>query len=229
MRLSVKQVQQVQLRLNMLGYGPLTLDGVFGPKTNKEIYSFEQDALPVFHKDIKEETWDSLFKEVPWMGEALKIYGLDENIDKEQLSAWLMSDKEYLGDPSENPWCGDFVSTALNKAEVKTPQPEKPFLAASWAKWGYPCEPRYGAVMSLWRESLSSWKGHVGFYVGEDDHYYHLLGGNQHDSVSIASFTKDRLRNEGSRWPTEDHMKNKIDPSLFAFLDTDSPLSTDES
>jgi cell wall-associated NlpC family hydrolase len=35
--------------------------------------------------------------------------------------------------------------------------------------------------------------GHVGLYVGEDKDAYHVLGGNQSDSVSITRILKDRL------------------------------------
>jgi cell wall-associated NlpC family hydrolase len=35
--------------------------------------------------------------------------------------------------------------------------------------------------------------GHVGIYVGEDDKHYHVLGGNQGNSVSISRIAKTRL------------------------------------
>lgn len=34
--------------------------------------------------------------------------------------------------------------------------------------------------------------GHVGFYVAEDKDYYHVLGGNQSDSVNITRIAKYR-------------------------------------
>ena len=34
--------------------------------------------------------------------------------------------------------------------------------------------------------------GHVGFYVGEDDKCYHVLGGNQSNEVSVARLEKSR-------------------------------------
>jgi len=42
--------------------------------------------------------------------------------------------------------------------------------------------------------------GHVGFYAGEDERAYHVLGGNQSDSVSITRIPKDRLLE--ARWPS---------------------------
>jgi hypothetical protein len=35
--------------------------------------------------------------------------------------------------------------------------------------------------------------GHVGIYVGEDAAYYHVLGGNQNNSVSVSRIAKNRL------------------------------------
>jgi len=39
----------------------------------------------------------------------------------------------------------------------------------------------------------------VGFYAGEDASAFHVLGGNQSDSVSIARVARTRLL--GARWP----------------------------
>ena len=55
-------------------------------------------------------------------------------------------------------------------------------------------DPRLAAVMVFWRESLASGKGHVGFYAGEDDSAYQVLGGNQSDKVCLTWVAKNRLR-----------------------------------
>jgi hypothetical protein len=54
-------------------------------------------------------------------------------------------------------------------------------------------------VLVFWRVSKASGLGHVGFYNGEDQNAYHVLGGNQSDSVSIARVGKDRFLE--ARWP----------------------------
>ena len=74
-----------------------------------------------------------------------------------------------------------------------------PLGARQWETFGDATAPRLGAVMVFWRESLASGKGHVGFYVGEDDTAYQILGGNQSDKVCLMWLAKDRLR--GARWP----------------------------
>jgi hypothetical protein len=56
-----------------------------------------------------------------------------------------------------------------------------------------------GAVLVFWRGSKSGTLGHVGFYQGEDDEAYHVLGGNQSNKVNTARVGKDRLLD--ARWP----------------------------
>ena len=69
-----------------------------------------------------------------------------------------------------------------------------------WRRFGGPCTPRPGAVMVFWRGRRDGWQGHVAFYVGEDDQgFFHVLGGNQSDAVTITRIEKTRLLE--ARWP----------------------------
>lgn len=94
------------------------------------------------------------------------------------------------------PWCGLFVAACVSEAGLAPP-----FIALrakSWAAWGANLRPTHlspGAVLVFQRQG----GGHVGFYVGEDDAAYHVLGGNQGDCVSITRIAKDRLI--AARWP----------------------------
>jgi hypothetical protein len=54
-------------------------------------------------------------------------------------------------------------------------------------------------VAVFWRDSKSSGKGHVGFFVEETSRNVSVLGGNQGEQVSIANQPKARLL--GYRWP----------------------------
>jgi len=56
-----------------------------------------------------------------------------------------------------------------------------------------------GAVMVFWRGSPNGWKGHVGFYWAQDNDAYHIIGGNQANSVSVTRIAKTRLLS--ARWP----------------------------
>ena len=220
-RMTPSLVRQVQRRLNQLNFGPLTEDGIRGRKTNAAITAFKRSVGLKARPFIGPVTWKALFDNVqipatmpnrtldrrppngpdaPWMDEALRKMGLHEGTHNRTLSNWLKSDGATVGDPSKIPWCGDFVETAI-ALTLDEPLPVNPYLAANWVKFGIQCRPQYGAIMSFWRGSPSSWKGHVAFYVAEDDEAYHILGGNQRNSVSITRIGKNRLRTHGCRWP----------------------------
>lgn len=72
--------------------------------------------------------------------------------------------------------------------------------ARAWGSFGIKTKPTPGAVMVFWRQSPDSGLGHVGFYAGEDDKAYRIVGGNLSDSVSLAWIAKDRLVD--ARWPS---------------------------
>lgn len=91
------------------------------------------------------------------------------------------------------PWCGLFVAQCMNEVGIA---PAKIAVRASaWDSWGQKCRPTIGAVLRFDR----SGGGHVGFYVGEDDTCFHVLGGNQSDQVNITRIEKTRLAT--CRWP----------------------------
>lgn len=94
------------------------------------------------------------------------------------------------------PWCGLFVATCISEAGL---DPVKIAVrASSWATWGQGLpfsKAAPGAVLVFQRPG----GGHVGFYVGEDDTAFHVLGGNQGDAVSVARIAKSRC--VACRWP----------------------------
>jgi len=127
---------------------------------------------------------------MPWMefafGELLadvrEVPGPGSNI--RILEYLATTNTPALGGDSTS-WCSAYTNFCLRMARIVGTNSA---AARSWLKWGVPCEPRVGAIGVLWRESQSSWKGHVGFVVGANAGAIHLLGGNQGDRVSIASF-----------------------------------------
>ena len=73
--------------------------------------------------------------------------------------------------------------------------------ARSYETWGRRLNsPALGCVVVLSRPP-HAWQGHVGFYLGTDRarRLVQIIGGNQSDAVSIASFSLDRVL--GYRWP----------------------------
>ena len=155
---------------------------------------------------------DTAPKELPWIIEGKKVFGLHEARDKEALTAWLKSDGQRLGDTEELPWCGDYVETAIKNSlpqeQFKGPVGDNPYWARNWLSFGKKCPPTYGAIVVFSRGS----GGHVGFVVGEDSDEYYVLGGNQSNSVNITRIDKARLL--GFRWPSSYDYRQKALPIM---------------
>ncbi len=93
----------------------------------------------------------------------------------------------YSGD--EIPWCGLFMAVCAFRAGKSIPR--LPLWALSWSTWGNDSgQPELGDVLTFVREG----GGHVAMYLGEDATTYHVLGGNQHDAVTITRIGKTRLK-----------------------------------
>ena len=122
--------------------------------------------------------------------EALKLYGTLEKPgsgDNPVILKWA----EELGLRDYNhdaiPWCGLFAAIISKRAGK--PLAASPLWARSWADWGTKSpKAALGDILVFSRNG----GGHVALYVGEDDNYYHCLGGNQGDAVSIVRISKAR-------------------------------------
>ena len=117
------------------------------------------------------------------------------------------------------PWCGVFVAYCLQEDGIEPVAIA--VRATSWSTWGSALRPERlapGAVLVFERPG----GGHVGFYVGEDATAYHVLGGNQGDTVSVARIAKDRCI--ARRWPSGRPVIGK--PVQLAAR---KPISTDEA
>lgn len=207
----MKTVADIQRRLSELGYDPgpldglrgrltiaavrryqmanhLTVDGICGPQTLRAL--FGGAVLPV------SESPDA----TPWLDYAYRAKGLREGADNAALRAFLKPGGT-VGDPAKVPWCGDFVQTCMAVALPEEPLPANPYAAINWLGFGHETSPKKGAVLVFWRGSPNGWEGHVGFYIGEDAGFFHVLGGNQSDCVCETRIAKSRLRAHGCRWP----------------------------
>lgn len=123
--------------------------------------------------------------------EALNLFGVSEkegDADNPEILKWAKEigyKNEYTHDSI--PWCGLFVAVVAKRAGKSLPN--NPLWARNWSHWGAVCAPELGAVLVFSRGT----GGHVGLYVGEDNHCFHVLGGNQGDSVCITRIEKSRL------------------------------------
>jgi uncharacterized protein (TIGR02594 family) len=124
--------------------------------------------------------------------QAVKQLGVTEIVGKTHNPVILGWAKELklasIYNSDEIPWCGLYIAYICKMAGLDVV--DKPLWALSWSNWGNPAiEPMLGDVLTFKRNG----GGHVGIYVGEDDTHYHVLGGNQNNSVSVSRIAKSRL------------------------------------
>lgn len=82
------------------------------------------------------------------------------------------------------PWCGLFMAVCAKRAGWNAAPGGNALWARNWASWENPAPgaiPMLGDVLVFSRGS----GGHVAQYVGEDAQYWHILGGNQSNAVTI--------------------------------------------
>lgn len=143
-------------------------------------------------------------QKLPWIDVALGLMGTKEIVGPKHnpkilewakaIDGWVKS--FYTND--EIPWCGLFVGYCMHAVGLKPP-PDM-LAAKAWNRFGTKLdEPYYGCILVFARPGGG---GHVGFAVGQDANSFHVLGGNQSNSVSTTKIAKDRLL--GMRWPSAD-------------------------
>lgn len=121
---------------------------------------------------------------------ALDLYGTKEKIgagSNPVILDWAAEcNIPYNAD--DIPWCGLFAAVVCKRSNWEFVK--SPLWARNWAKFGQPADkPSLGDVLVFVRDG----GGHVGFYVAEDSECYHVLGGNQSDSVNIIRIKKSRM------------------------------------
>ena len=169
-------------------------------------------------------TWLNKIKELPKaIVEGTKLLGTLEvpgTGDNPVILGWakeLGLEKVYSDDSI--PWCGLFTAVVMKRAG-KTPVTD-PLWARNWAKFGTAAgTASLGDVLVFVRDG----GGHVGIYVAEDATAYHVLGGNQHDSVSISRIAKSRC--VAARRPIYNNQPSSVKPYI---VEAAGALSHDEA
>lgn len=97
----------------------------------------------------------------------------------------------------ETPWCSSFANWVMYHAGfIGT----RSAAARSWLDWGIPLiHPTPGCIV-IFKRGSSPTAGHVAFFdsIGRGG-LIRVLGGNQGDSVSYASYKREDVL--GYRWP----------------------------
>lgn len=205
-------VERIQHELARRGFDPGGIDGISGPRTRAAVRRFQASAGLLVDGIVGPRTFAALFgaaavpaavddPAIPWFQEARRLIGVREKVgpgSEPRIIDWAENAGiDYRSD--DIPWCGLFVAHCISATLQDEPLPNNPLGARNWQRFGAPCTEQLGAVIVFWRGRADGVFGHVGFYAGEDATAYHVLGGNQGDSVSITRIAKGRKL--GMRWP----------------------------
>lgn len=136
-----------------------------------------------------------------WLVSARKLVGLKEIVGSKHEPK-VVAFFAAAGNPGikddETAWCAAFVGAMLAQAGVKG---TGLLNARSYLDWGTKLStPRVGCVV-VFQRANSSWQGHVAFFLRLVGNRIEVLGGNQGNAVSVASYPKDNLL--GYRWPSQ--------------------------
>ena len=158
---------------------------------------------------------------LPWMELAnddlgiAEIPGPDSN---PKIMQW-MQDLGLRGYTDDSiPWCAGYLAHLMQEcgAEQTLAAVPNKLWARDWLLVPEKCKPQYGAILVFSRGG----GGHVALYVSEDENYYHIIGGNQGDAVSLIRHPKSNLL--GARWPVEYiSLKDKTGPVINHNFSTD--------
>lgn len=217
--LAKENIRQIQHALARKGFSPGPIDGIWGPMTANAVRAFQAVNDLVVDGIVGPKTSAKLLSvaldadplnapSIPWFQEARRLIGIREKVgpgNEPVIMEWATkAGIPYKSD--DVAWCGLFVAHCVSSTLADEPLPGNPLGARQWLKFGTPCDAELGSILVFWRVSVNSWKGHVGFYAGEDSSAYHVLGGNQKNQVCIARIKKDRLL--GARWPATAPLAN---------------------
>ena len=201
-----KNVGVIQTSLNEFGY-KLVVDDDFGPKTKVAISNFQKLNGLAGSGIIGTKTIQFLGIKIgtPEVNDSSndqeKVFAIASNeIGVKEVSGTKANPRivEYHDttgkwSSDEVSWCGSFVEWCLKQAGIKGIGAEGAG-ARNWLDFGFETKtPKKGDIVVFWRESLSSWKGHVAFYSHETSTHIYVLGGNQSNAVNVSAYPKSQL------------------------------------
>lgn len=129
--------------------------------------------------------------------EVLANYGMKEVAGKDSnpeiLKFFTELGYDWVDDDSSTAWCSAMLSYYAKKCGYAY---NKTLGARDWLKIPNQViilKPQLGDIVVFWRESPSSWKGHVGIFISQDLNIIYCLGGNQGNQLSIVAYPRDQV------------------------------------
>lgn len=196
----------VQVSLNDFGYG-LKVDDDYGPLTKGSISDFQKKnglagsgilgPKTIGFLGIKiaegENVITGTFNDKVWKiaeGE-IGIKEVSGSKHNPRILEYHATTGKFTDD--ETSWCGSFVEWVVTQAGFKGIG-SIGAGARNWLKFGVATtSPKKGDIVVFWRESISSWKGHVAFYSHETATHVYVLGGNQNNQVNVTAYPKSQV------------------------------------
>lgn len=182
----------IQKELLAKGFPPGPLDGVWGDETRDAITAYMglKAKAPTVASDAADAPWHSLA--ISELGTKEAAGAADNpailHYFEEAQAAWARDDSI--------PWCAAFVGAMLARTGYR---PSGSLMARSYLDWGKTLDkPRRGCIAVFKRGKPPS--GHVAFVEEWTATNIRVIGGNQSDSVTKATFSRATLL--GLRWPT---------------------------
>jgi uncharacterized protein (TIGR02594 family) len=134
-----------------------------------------------------------------WLGRAWLELGQQE-ASGDQINPHIRDFFADAGHPNvssdEVAWCAAFVCACLERSHLRS---TRSLRARDFLGWGTAlASPCLGAI-AIFSRSPDPASGHVAFVIGETADTVMVLGGNQHDAVTVAALPKSRLL--ALRWP----------------------------
>ena len=90
----------------------------------------------------------------------------------------------------ETAWCSASIGAWLAESGSKG---TGSLAARSYLQWGTPTDQPKRGDIAVFKRGKSSWQGHVAIYLGRDKGRVTVIGGNQANAVTVASYPESDL------------------------------------
>jgi uncharacterized protein (TIGR02594 family) len=213
--MSGEDVRAAQVRLQMLGFKDLVVDGDFGEVMQKCVRQFQTrrnldpdgEIGPLTIAEMNKADGaivlpplnppsEVKFGKPPWYLEAEKWIGFHEVGNNQGIEKLIAGAKTgHLGDP----WCAIGVNYDLETVGVPGTRSAMARSFENHPNFIKLKQPVVGAITTMWRISPTNGSGHVFLYDGENSTGVRGIGANEDDQIKRSYH--DRSRITGYWWP----------------------------